>query len=1004
MARELGTMITRRALVLFVLSCMSLQVRDLAGADVRATLDEIGFERGICAVLGLPAEGAELVADLARQSELVIYFQATEPDAVRAVRQAAESAGLLGERIFVGEGDLKTVHLADNIAGAALLSPSARVDRREVLRVLHPGGKVIGGDEKIVKPRPEGVDSWDHPFHRPDNNPQSTDRLARAPYLTQFLAEPKFCPMPQISVAAGGKVFRAFGHIAHKANQNAMLNTLIGVNAYNGTILWKRKLSEGFMIHRNTLVATDEYLYLADHESCKLIDSDTGKIVAQIVIPEGAADGSVWKWMGMDTEKGVLYALVGGKEIEISTKPSKKPGMGHWPWGMWEGHGYKNAKTNFGFGRNFVAIDLKTRKILWNHRQEEYIDSRGVCMKGSRIYFYSPGKHLSCLDVEKAEVVWKSDSPDLLKAIGSNGRAQHYMTGYATTSYIKCTDDEILFAGPQRSRLVSASAKTGYLLWQRDGGNLQLVLRDDGIYAAGPKNSGVRLAYTTGDVLSNLATRRACTRATGSIDSVFYRTTGGTVRLDVPTNSATHIAPMRPPCQDGVIISDGYLYWGPWMCGCQLSLYGHISLGPSGDFDRRGPAPAERLEIAGDASPTPVDTLLSPDDWLSYRGDNQRSASTSVPIPSQVERRWQFSRQAPGMPTAPVAMGDSVFFGDRSGIVWCLGDDGKPRWKAYTGASIYFPPAVDAGRVFAGSADGWVYAFDAASGRRLWRFRLAPAERRIPVYGELISTWPVSGGVVVEKNTVYAAAGIAHYDGTHVVALDKRTGTVKWYNNTSGELSESAQSGVSLQGSLSIQGNELRFAGGGLYRVARYDLETGRCLNDPRHSVTSQFATAFYPFFPEYGQFLSCRREFDDGRTLLYNAKYDASQHSDLVVLAPASPTDKPEKVERDRPRTDRPRSDRPRRDGNTEKRRRKMVWGIKGQRYNSLVTAPNAVLAAAQHGDRAVLAALDLATGKPIWEVELPAPAVKGGTAVDRRGRIIVSLENGQVECYAAP
>ena len=40
---------------------------------------------------------------------------------------------------------------------------------------------------------------------------------------------------------------------------------------------------------------------------------------------------------------------------------------------------------------------------------------------------------------------------------------------------------------------------------------------------------------------------------------------------------------MRPPCQDGVIISNGHLYWGPWMCGCQLSLYGNIALAPSSD-------------------------------------------------------------------------------------------------------------------------------------------------------------------------------------------------------------------------------------------------------------------------------------------------------------------------------------------------------------------------------------------------------------------------------------
>ena len=81
-------------------------------------------------------------------------------------------------------------------------------------------------------------------------------------------------------------------------------------------------------------------------------------------------------------------------------------------------------------------------------------------------------------------------------------------------------------------------------------------------------DSGFKFSYD-GDVLAKFTQRRACTRATGTIDSVFFRASGGTVRVETATNSAKHIAPMRPPCQDGVIISDGHLYWGPWMCGCR---------------------------------------------------------------------------------------------------------------------------------------------------------------------------------------------------------------------------------------------------------------------------------------------------------------------------------------------------------------------------------------------------------------------------------------------------
>ena len=122
---------------------------------------------------------------------------------------------------------------------------------------------------------------------------------------------------------------------------------------------------------------------------------------------------------------------------------------------------------------------------------------------------------------------------------------------------MKCNDQWLFFAGPQRKQMVVASAEDGGLAWTHPHGNLQLVLREDAIYAAGPTTTGLRLDYATGQKLSSLPTRRACTRATGCVDSIFYRTSGGTVRVMTETNTAQHIAPMRPPCQDGVIVSNG---------------------------------------------------------------------------------------------------------------------------------------------------------------------------------------------------------------------------------------------------------------------------------------------------------------------------------------------------------------------------------------------------------------------------------------------------------------
>ncbi len=958
-------------------------------------VERYGLRHDICVVLGLPPQ-AQLHQNLAKlilDRDLMVYFQSGDRGDLIRVRAAAEAQGILGSHVFVDEGPLSSVHLADNLAGLVIVSnpDTVGVDESELKRVIYPGGTVLVGDQEITKSIPTTTDSWSHPYHGPDNNPQSLDQVARAPYLTQFLADPKFVPMPEISVAAGGRVFRAFGHIAHKANQNAMLNTLICVNAYNGRVLWQRPLKNGFMIHRNTMIATPEILYMADDEACHLIDAETGDTQARIVIPAGMADGPVWKWMAM--ERGILYALIGGTEVSIATQPSRTQGLGHWPWGMWEGHDYSDPRTNFGFGRTFVAIDLSTRDILWTVSTEEYLDSRGMCMKNGKIYCTCPEKHLACLDTGQRKFIWKNSDTDLLDAIGANERAQHYVTGYATTSYIKCDHDRLFFAGPQRSKLVVASAEDGRLLWQREGGNRQLVLREDGFYAAGPQKGSetVKYSYETGTVLARLPRRRACTRATGSIDSIFFRTPGGTVRLNTDSDRAQHIAPMRPPCQDGVIISDGHLFWGPWMCGCQLSLYGHIALAPARDFDFHPAADNVRLE-RGPGWQTFTSDEIGRDASPTRRNGHARS------IPVQVRQAWQ-TTPAHALPTSPVTVGETVYLADRDGSVRAFDMNGQTLWTAHTGGAVYYPPAVEKGRLYVGSADGRVYALNARTGERLWRYRIGPAVRRIPVYGKLISTWPVAGGVIVRDGVVYAAAGISHYDGTYVVALDADTGKLRWMNDRTGTLSEEVQSGISLQGPLSIQDSELQFAGGGRQKTARFDLTTGECINVPYDGVNSRYATAFYPYYPDYAKHRSLTHPLPGSRLLQYLYKYNYAEGplDSLRLLGPAPEKPKSAPVRQ---------SDVPR-DRLRQGPKRPVLWRQPaGIQYQAFVVSPRTLLAAGAQGTAEkpspFLCAIEIKDGSVIWNEALPARVVKDGIALDRKGRIVVSLEDGTVICYS--
>lgn len=975
-----------------VTCCLS---HSLWGDRAADALRRIELNRGIVAVIGAQTGDADLLIDLCGQSDLTFYYQTSDPDSAQQLRQLADKAGYLGTRLFVEVGSDLAIHLGNNVADRVLVSRphSQSLARDEILRVLRPRGVAIVGDDSITKPVPAGIDDWSHPYHGPDNNPQSDDKLVRGDLRTQFIGYPKFSPMPEQTVVAGGRIYKAMGHIAHKANQNEMLNTLLCINAFNGTILWKRPLSPGFMLHRNTMVATDDALYMGDHESCKIIDGETGETIDEIKVDADISDGPVWKWMAM--RHGILFALVGNPEAKLETQRAIRRGLGHWPWGMWDGHDYNDPRTSFGFGRTFVAIDLKTKERLWHYRDDEFLDARAVCMNQSQIFCYCPGKFLASIDRYTGKLNWKNTDKSLLDAIGDNEKAQHYITGYATTCYMKCSEDYLFFAGPQRSRMVVASAHDGKLAWTHETGNLQLVLREDGVWAAGPQKSesGMKFDYKTGEVLATFPARRACTRATGCADSIFYRANGGTVRVLTESNTAQHIDPMRPPCQDGVIVAEGHLYWGPWMCGCQLSLYGNIGLRPGDDVINDTDDSIEPRHRTGDLGAPVVALETDPADWSFYRGNNARTDVSAVAIPDDVQLQWSVDVSRDTLPTAPVTAGGMVFVADRSGAVQAFDRDGHAIWKVYTAGPIYYPPAVANDRVYVGSADGRVYAYAAIDGRFLWSYRVGPRDYWIPVYDHLISAWPVSGGVVVEGDTVYAAAGITHYDGTHVVALDALTGQLKVSNTTSGTLEREVNNGISMQGNLTIVDGELRFLAGGVYETARYDLNTLECLNTPKAQVNSQFRTAFYPYYPTYGKYVSLDYQCSDGCMLSHDASYEGSQFVNLARQA-ALPDGTP------RPYKEAARWIRRGGEAPSE------IWKDTGNRRFTSFAVTDDTLLASGHPDEdetaAFLVSINTADGSDNWIKAIPSLPVKGGTSIDRDGHLYLTLENGQLLCFA--
>lgn len=218
-------------------------------------------------------------------------------------------------------------------------------------------------------------------------------------------------------------------------------------------------------------------------------------------------------------------------------------------------------------------------------------------------------------------------------------------------------------------------------------------------------------------------------------------------------------------------------------------------------------------------------------DWPTVGADAARSGYTSETLPTALALHWSYRPAHGPMPAWPrsdrqpfdrahhlVIAGDTLYFGSSAdGKVYALdAATGQPRWTFFTGGPVRFAPAVWRDRVFAVSDDGFLYCLAAADGRVLWQHRGGPDGRMLLGNDRMISRWPARGGPAVVDGVVYFAAGIWPSEGIYLCALDAASGKPLWINDQSGSIymgqphgGANANSGVSAQGYLVVQGDQL---------------------------------------------------------------------------------------------------------------------------------------------------------------------------------------------------
>ena len=204
---------------------------------VKTVVERATGDRGYCLILGAKVES---IFQIANQTNWQIVVREPDQTKVAALRKTVTEA-CLNNRISVHHGPLDALPYTDYLFNVVVASMRL-TPRDEVLRVTRPSGGLaaFGNDEtSMVKRGPlEGAGEWSHMYGDPSNTACSDDHLTGGELQLQWFGRP----------GPRGLVDRHHRTVAPLSKAGRLIvpgeDRLTGVDAYNGTILWERDITE----------------------------------------------------------------------------------------------------------------------------------------------------------------------------------------------------------------------------------------------------------------------------------------------------------------------------------------------------------------------------------------------------------------------------------------------------------------------------------------------------------------------------------------------------------------------------------------------------------------------------------------------------------------------------------------------------------------------------------------------------------------------------------------
>ncbi len=1060
--------------------------------DLNRAVTESTMQGGLMVVLG--CDDPRAVVRLEPNPRFLIHVLDRDRTTVVEARHTLLTTGRYGQ-ISVASYNGTNLPYADHLVSLLVVCSRQSVPLAEMLRVLAPGGvamvkrsdgelinrlkqaelaAVPSGDSwaAFTKPWPKTLDQWSHFLHGPDNNAVCHDRQVGIPRSIQWVAEPRWARthegMASISTAvtADGRLYYIVDEAPLASIRFAGDWKLVARSAFNGKLLWKKRLHSWVDPIRHfrsgpahlprRMVATSNRLYvtLGLADPVVALDGATGEVLQTYEGTEYTEE--------ILFDNGTLYLVAGSSEIDrrgegLSTRGEPRP-------------------ARF---RRIIALAADTGELRWQKDcTQEYVLPLTLAVKSGRV-FYQSTRGITCLDAQDGATIWHTP-----RATPSRRMAFSAPTLVATDSVILSADidpqanqvdpasgsvqwgvhgwNQPGFRRKSRCMLRAYSAKDGKPLWSapcQEGYNspVDLFVIGDVVWV-GDRYSAHDLR--TGKVVRQMnmqaprvgMTHHRCYRNKASDRLLFMGKSGVEVFSWDEGRWLSNNSWLRGTCQYGILPANGLLYVPPDACACFLTVKtpGFFAAAPQrsagGGLEVPRTAVVERGPAADEL---PTDSTATSTDWPMFRHDVARSGTSNTALPEEPAILWK--TRLTGRLTQPIIVGGTVYVASvDSHTVYALArENGNIRWHFTAGGRIDSSPTFYQGRVYFGSADGWIYCLNAETGKLVWRFQAAPKSQLVVSYEQLESAWPVHGAVLIQNGRLYATAGRSTYlDGGIVVyCLDPATGKRLSYEVLS-HLDPQTGKQLVPEASFNMEGTTNDVLSGDGERIFlkyfAFDRDGHRTEGDVPHlfSITGFLGEEW--FVRSYwicgqgmpgagwGKWAQAANRFPSGRILCVDGDRVYGYGRTRVAGGPVghqadtyhlfasskSPAKKIEQtVTRRGKKTKRTRYERPQPIWSVESelivramvagRQRLAIAGPRdmGRKMKGLLAFmnPDEALAAFRGERGAYLRLVDKTSGETVGEIELPALPVFDGMAT-ANGQVLVSLKDGSVVCVGSP